>query len=150
MSLLLARNGHGATFLHYLRSFASAGTIDASVVVARMKQMPVNDFNNQDVRVRQDGVCFTPSLRLLRCDRKAARRKRLQANGRRRVFIHCAIIAKPPQTHSAYVKLAPASLLMTCRQPSSLSAPTERNARLSRFFCMSDTFFSSARPRSVR
>lgn len=70
--------------------------------------------------------------------------------GRRRVFIHCAIIAKPPQTHSAYVKLAAASLLMTCRQPSSLSAPTERNARLSRFFCMSDTFFSIARPRSVR
>ena len=54
--------GAYSAVLHYLRSVASAGTIDASVVVARMKQMPVNDFNNQDVRVRQDGVCFTPCI----------------------------------------------------------------------------------------
>jgi branched-chain amino acid transport system substrate-binding protein len=54
--------GAYSAVLHYLRSVASAGTIDASVVVARMKQMPVNDFNNQDVRGRQDGVCFTPCI----------------------------------------------------------------------------------------
>ena len=54
--------GAYSAVLLYLRSVASAGTIDASVVVARMKQMPVNDFNNQNVRGRQDGGCFTPCI----------------------------------------------------------------------------------------
>jgi branched-chain amino acid transport system substrate-binding protein len=49
---------HAATYsavLHYLRGVAAAGTSDASAVVAWMRRTPVNDFNNRDVQIRQDG-----------------------------------------------------------------------------------------------
>jgi branched-chain amino acid transport system substrate-binding protein len=41
--------------LHYLRSVSAAGTTEASSVVKVMKSTPVNDFNNRDVHIRDDG-----------------------------------------------------------------------------------------------
>ena len=40
---------------HWLKSVAAAGTTDADAVAAKMKQLPVNDFYNTDVKVREDG-----------------------------------------------------------------------------------------------
>jgi len=49
---------HAGTYCaatHWLKSAKAAGTTDADAVVARMKQMPVNDFYNTNVKVREDG-----------------------------------------------------------------------------------------------
>lgn len=54
---------HAATYsavLHYLRAVEAAGTADARTVNARMRAMPVNDFNNQNVRIRRDGRVLNP------------------------------------------------------------------------------------------
>jgi branched-chain amino acid transport system substrate-binding protein len=40
---------------HWLKSVKAAGTTDADAVVAKMKAMPVNDFYNTDVKIREDG-----------------------------------------------------------------------------------------------
>ena len=51
--LLHAGNYCAAT--HWLKSVQAAGTTDADAVVARMKAMPVNDFYNDNVQIREDG-----------------------------------------------------------------------------------------------
>ncbi|QCI66283.1 ABC transporter substrate-binding protein [Phreatobacter stygius] len=54
---------HAATYsavLHYLRAVQAAGTVEARTVNAKMKELPVNDFNNADVRIRQDGRVLNP------------------------------------------------------------------------------------------
>src|ERR1700760_969454 len=40
---------------HWLKAVKAAGTTDSDTVVAKMKEMPVNDFYNTDVRIREDG-----------------------------------------------------------------------------------------------
>jgi len=40
---------------HWLKAVKAAGTTDASTVVAKMKALPVNDFYNTNVKVREDG-----------------------------------------------------------------------------------------------
>jgi branched-chain amino acid transport system substrate-binding protein len=40
---------------HWLKAVKAAGTTDADTVVAQMKAMPVNDFYNKDVKIREDG-----------------------------------------------------------------------------------------------
>lgn len=40
---------------HWLKAVKAAGTTDADAVVAKMKAMPVNDFYNTNVKIRQDG-----------------------------------------------------------------------------------------------
>ena len=45
---------YGAT-LHYLKAIKEAGTDEARAVVAKMKQIPVNDFFTKDGRIRVDG-----------------------------------------------------------------------------------------------
>src|ERR1700722_12424755 len=40
---------------HWLKAVKAAGTTDADAVVAKMKELPVNDFYNKDVKVREDG-----------------------------------------------------------------------------------------------
>jgi branched-chain amino acid transport system substrate-binding protein len=40
---------------HWLKAVKAAGTTDADAVVAKMKAMPVNDFYNKDVKIREDG-----------------------------------------------------------------------------------------------
>ena len=41
--------------LHYLKAVQAAGTTDGKVVAAKMRELPVNDFYNQDVQIRADG-----------------------------------------------------------------------------------------------
>lgn len=41
--------------LHYLKAVQAAGTDDAAKVLAQMKAMPVDDFNNHGVTIRADG-----------------------------------------------------------------------------------------------
>lgn len=40
---------------HWLKAVKAAGTTDADTVVAKMKAMPVNDFYNTNVKIREDG-----------------------------------------------------------------------------------------------
>jgi branched-chain amino acid transport system substrate-binding protein len=40
---------------HWLKAVKAAGTTDADAVAAKMKALPVNDFYNTDVKVREDG-----------------------------------------------------------------------------------------------
>jgi branched-chain amino acid transport system substrate-binding protein len=48
--------------LHYLRAVQAAGTDDGPTVVAAMKHMPVDDFNNHAVVVRADGRVMNPTF----------------------------------------------------------------------------------------
>jgi branched-chain amino acid transport system substrate-binding protein len=41
--------------IHYLEAVKAAGTDDTAAVLARMRQLPVNDFMTQDARIRPDG-----------------------------------------------------------------------------------------------
>jgi len=45
---------YGAT-LHYLRAVKAAGTDEAKAVMARMKELPINDFMTKQGRIREDG-----------------------------------------------------------------------------------------------
>lgn len=40
---------------HWLKAVKAAGSTDADAVVAKMKEIPVNDFYNDNVKVREDG-----------------------------------------------------------------------------------------------
>jgi branched-chain amino acid transport system substrate-binding protein len=40
---------------HYLRAIAAAGTDEAKAVIAKMREIPVNDFYAKNGRIRQDG-----------------------------------------------------------------------------------------------
>jgi branched-chain amino acid transport system substrate-binding protein len=40
---------------HWLKAIKAAGTTNADAVVAKMKELPVNDFYNKDVKIREDG-----------------------------------------------------------------------------------------------
>ena len=69
---------HAATYsavLHYLRAVEAAGTADARIVNARMRDMPVNDFNNRNVRIRRDGRVLNP-MYILRVKAPAASKDR--------------------------------------------------------------------------
>jgi branched-chain amino acid transport system substrate-binding protein len=45
---------YGAT-LHYLKAVRAAGTDEAKAVMAKMKEMPINDFMTRQGRIREDG-----------------------------------------------------------------------------------------------
>lgn len=47
--------GAYAAVFHYLKAVAAAGTDNAEVVGKKMREMPVNDFYNKDVKIRTDG-----------------------------------------------------------------------------------------------
>jgi branched-chain amino acid transport system substrate-binding protein len=49
---------YGAT-LHYLKAVAAAGTTDATRVVAKMKELPIDDFYTKGT-VREDGRVMRP------------------------------------------------------------------------------------------
>ena len=40
---------------HWLKCVKAAGTTDADAVVAKMKETPINDFYNTDIKIREDG-----------------------------------------------------------------------------------------------
>jgi branched-chain amino acid transport system substrate-binding protein len=41
--------------MHYLRAIQAAGTDDAKAVMAKMREMPINDFFAKNGRIREDG-----------------------------------------------------------------------------------------------
>ena len=41
--------------LHYLKSVKAANTSDTKAVLAKMHEMPVNDFFTSNARIREDG-----------------------------------------------------------------------------------------------
>ena len=45
---------YGAT-LHYLKAVKAAGTDEAKAVMAKMKELPINDFMTKNGRIREDG-----------------------------------------------------------------------------------------------
>lgn len=47
--------GDYSSTTHYLKAIAAAGTDDAKAVMAKMREMPVNDFFAKNGRVREDG-----------------------------------------------------------------------------------------------
>lgn len=47
--------GAYAAVLHYLKAVQAAGTDDAEKVGAKMREMPVSDFYNKNVKIRTDG-----------------------------------------------------------------------------------------------
>ena len=47
--------GDYSSTLHYLRAIEAAGTDEAGAVMAKMKELPVNDFFAKNGRVREDG-----------------------------------------------------------------------------------------------
>ncbi|HEX2941463.1 MAG TPA: ABC transporter substrate-binding protein [Rhodopila sp.] len=51
---LLHAGSYCAT-LHWLKAVQAVGSTQADAVVAKMKEMPVNDFYNTNVKIRQDG-----------------------------------------------------------------------------------------------
>jgi branched-chain amino acid transport system substrate-binding protein len=47
--------GSYAAALHWLKAVKAVGSTDADAVVAKMKEMPLNDMYNTDVKIREDG-----------------------------------------------------------------------------------------------
>jgi branched-chain amino acid transport system substrate-binding protein len=47
--------GDYSSTMHYLKAIAAAGTDDAKAVMAKMREMPVNDFFAKGGRIREDG-----------------------------------------------------------------------------------------------
>ena len=47
--------GDYSSTMHYLKSIQAAGTDDATAVMAKMKEMPINDFFAKGGVIRQDG-----------------------------------------------------------------------------------------------
>ena len=47
--------GDYSSTLHYLKAVQAAGTKDAKAVMAKMRELPVNDFFAKDGRIREDG-----------------------------------------------------------------------------------------------
>jgi branched-chain amino acid transport system substrate-binding protein len=41
--------------MHYLKAVAAAGTLDAQAVMAKMRELPINDFFAHDGHIRIDG-----------------------------------------------------------------------------------------------
>jgi branched-chain amino acid transport system substrate-binding protein len=51
----LLHAGSYCAALHWLKSVKAVGSTDADAVVAKMKATPVNDFYNDNVKIREDG-----------------------------------------------------------------------------------------------
>jgi branched-chain amino acid transport system substrate-binding protein len=53
-------SGTYSAVTHYLKSVKEAGTDDGETVVAKMHEMPINDFQMKDVKIRADGQVMRP------------------------------------------------------------------------------------------
>jgi branched-chain amino acid transport system substrate-binding protein len=51
----LLHAGSYAAAYHWLKAVKAVGSTDADAVVAKMKETPVNDFYNDNVKIREDG-----------------------------------------------------------------------------------------------
>ena len=45
---------------HYLKAVAAAGTDDGEAVSRKMKELPVNDFEMKNIKIRADGQVMRP------------------------------------------------------------------------------------------
>ena len=54
--------GAYSAVFHYLKAVRAAGTTDGPTVVAKMKALPINDFEMKDVVIRADGQTMRPLL----------------------------------------------------------------------------------------
>ncbi|WP_187971217.1 ABC transporter substrate-binding protein [Aquibium microcysteis] len=52
--------GTYSAITHYLKAVKETGTDDGEAVVAKMHEMPVNDFQMKDVKIRKDGQVMRP------------------------------------------------------------------------------------------
>lgn len=69
---------HAGTYsavMHYLKAIKAAGTKDADAVMAKMREIPVNDFYTKDAHVRPDGLVARDYYLLRVKDPKSARYK---------------------------------------------------------------------------
>jgi len=55
-----AQAGTYSAVRHYLKAVEAAGTDEGKAVVAKMKELPINDFSMKDVRIRDDGQVMRP------------------------------------------------------------------------------------------
>lgn len=55
-----AQSGTYSAVNHYLKAVAAAGTDEGEAVVAKMKELPVDDFQIKDVKIRADGQVMRP------------------------------------------------------------------------------------------
>jgi len=53
-------SGTYSAITHYLKAVKETGTDDGEAVVARMHEMPINDFQMKDVKIRADGQVMRP------------------------------------------------------------------------------------------
>jgi branched-chain amino acid transport system substrate-binding protein len=51
----MAQAGEYSATLHYLKAVQAAGTDETAAVMAKMKEMPINDFFAKNGRIREDG-----------------------------------------------------------------------------------------------
>jgi branched-chain amino acid transport system substrate-binding protein len=56
-----AHAGAYSAVLHYLRAAQAAGTIDTKAVLAKMHELPVNDFYSDNLRIREDNRLMRPA-----------------------------------------------------------------------------------------
>lgn len=56
-----AHAGTYSSVMHYLKAVKAAGTKDPDVVRLKMREMPVEDFYSENVRIREDGRVMRPS-----------------------------------------------------------------------------------------
>ena len=52
--------GNYSAVAHYLKAVAATGSDDGEIVMAKMKELPVNDFSMKDVTIRADGQVMRP------------------------------------------------------------------------------------------
>jgi len=55
-----AQAGEYSAVTHYLKAIQAAGTDETNAVVAKMRELPVNDFFAENGRVREDGAMVHP------------------------------------------------------------------------------------------
>ncbi|WP_246731352.1 ABC transporter substrate-binding protein [Methylocapsa sp. S129] len=55
-----AQAGTYSAVTHYLKAVEAAGGTDGPAVVAKMHELPINDFSMKDVRIREDGQVMRP------------------------------------------------------------------------------------------
>jgi branched-chain amino acid transport system substrate-binding protein len=56
-----AHAGTYSAVMHYLKAVKAAGTKDPDVVRVKMRELPVEDFYSENVRIREDGRVMRPS-----------------------------------------------------------------------------------------
>ena len=55
-----AQAGTYSAIKHYLEAVKAAGSDDGDAVMAKMKELPINDFEMKDVKIRDDGQVMRP------------------------------------------------------------------------------------------